>query len=77
MSDIEWVDRPPDGWFVLDVMKLKKLRKWDWWALMIEVAPDEHKHCRRAREVYVRIPGKHRTYEDAWEAMEEMISTRH
>ena len=77
MSGIEWVDRPPDGWFVLDVMKLKKLRKWDWCVLMIDVDPDEHKHCRRAREVYVRIPGKHRTYEDAWEAMEEMISTRH
>ena len=76
MSDIEWVDRPPDGWFVLDVMKLKKLRKWDWLALMIDIDSDD-KHCRRVREVYVRIPGKHRTYEDAWEAMEEMISTRH
>ena len=37
MSDIEWVDCPPDGWLVLDVMKLKMLRKWDWWALMIDV----------------------------------------
>ena len=31
-------------WFVLDVMR-KDARKWDWCALMIDVHPDELKHC--------------------------------
>ena len=37
-------DRPPSGWFALDVMR-KESRKWDWVALMVDVHPDELKHC--------------------------------
>ena len=40
----EYLDRPPAGWFALDVMR-KEARKWDWVALMIDVHPDELKHC--------------------------------
>jgi hypothetical protein len=36
---VKYVDRPPDGWFVLDVMRAKS-RSWDWDALMIDVDPD-------------------------------------
>jgi hypothetical protein len=34
------LDRPPPGWFVLDVMR-KVSRKWDWVALMIDVHPED------------------------------------
>jgi hypothetical protein len=43
-SDITTLDRPPAGWFALDVAR-KKSRAWDWVALMIDVDPDELKHC--------------------------------
>ena len=32
----EYLDRPPTGWFALDVMR-KEWRKWDWVALMINI----------------------------------------
>ena len=66
------------GWYALDVMR-KQSRKWDWVALMIDVHPDEFKsyRTRAAREKWVPIPGKHRNYEAAWDAMEQMLETRH
>lgn len=82
---IEYLDRPPAGWFALDVLKVE-WRKWDWVALMFEVDldvdPDELKHClwtlgRFARAAYVRVPGKHRNYDAAWDALQEMLATRH
>jgi len=30
-----------------------------------------------AREAWVRVPGKHRNKEAAWDALENMIATRH
>jgi hypothetical protein len=95
MSAIEYLDRPPPGWFVLDVMR-KESRKWDWTALMVDVDPDELKHClcktaflyvhpneyrpdgsRVAREAWVRVPGKHRNRDAAWDALKNLIATRH
>ena len=83
------------GWHALDVMR-KQSRSRDWVALMIDVHPDELKHClckiaflyvhpneyrpdgrRTAREQWVPIPGKHRDHEAAWEALEQMLETRH
>ena len=43
-SRTQYIDLPPAGWFPLDVMKAEK-RKWDWVALMVDVHPDELKHC--------------------------------
>jgi hypothetical protein len=43
MTDIDMVDRPPAGWFALNVMRKEK-RKWHWVALMVDVSPDELKH---------------------------------
>lgn len=93
---IEYLDRPPAGWFALDVMKAENSRKWDWCALLIDVHPDELKHClckvaflyvhpneyrpdgsRIAREAWVRVPGKHRNRDAAWDALENMLATRH
>jgi hypothetical protein len=38
-------DRPPPGWFALNVMKATEGRKWDWVALMVDVDPVNLKHC--------------------------------
>jgi hypothetical protein len=95
MTAIEYLDRPQTGWFALDVVRRDK-RKWDWVALMVDVHPDDLKHClcrtaflyvnpkeykpdgsRTAHEVWVRIPGKHRNWEAAWDALEDMMATRH
>lgn len=40
------LERPPAGWFVLDVMRSgENQRGRDWTALMIDVDPDELKNC--------------------------------
>ena len=69
MTAIEYLDRPPSGWFVLDVMR-KEWRKWDWVALMIDVHPDDFisgKHKPTAPGCWVLIPGKHRNKDTAWD----------
>jgi hypothetical protein len=40
----EKFDRPPAGWFALNVMR-KGSRKWDWVAIMVDVDPDDLKYC--------------------------------
>jgi hypothetical protein len=94
---IEYLDEPPAGWFVLEVMRCDgNPRGRDWTALMIDVDPDELKTCacdfpalfyvnpkdyrpgeRKACQRWLRIPGKHRNRDAAWEALEDMIATRH
>jgi hypothetical protein len=80
MTDLNYLDRPPAGWHVLDVMRRSSRRKWDWVALMIDVDPDDFL-ARRADtsspECWVRIPGKHRTREAACEALQDLLATRH
>jgi hypothetical protein len=70
------LDRPPPGWFVLDVMK-KVARKSDWVALMIDVHPADLAKGRTARQCWVRIAGKHRSRTAAWDALQNMIAARH
>ena len=48
MSKLEELDRPPPGWFVLDIIR-KKSRTWVWVALMLDVDPEEHRLGRPAR----------------------------
>jgi hypothetical protein len=45
MTMIEYLDWPPVGWFVLDVMR-QKSRGWGWVALVIDVDPDDLKKQR-------------------------------
>jgi hypothetical protein len=45
MIDLATLDRPPPGWFAVDVMRRNDTRKWDWVALMIDVDPDDLKSC--------------------------------
>jgi len=68
---IKYLDRPPAGWFPLDVMKAGSGRKWDWCALMIGVHPDELKHCLcKTAFLYVHPneykPDGSRTAREAW-----------
>lgn len=96
MTATEFLDRPPVDWFALDVMRVEGERKQDWCALMIDVPPEELKHCackvaflyvhpdeyrpdgsRTAREAWVRIPGKHRNKDAAWDALQDLLVTRH
>lgn len=90
---IEYLDRPAAGWFPLAVTKASGAgRKWDWCVLMIDVHPDELKHChckvawlyvhpddynptpgRVAQEAWVRLPGKYRDKEAAWDAALDFI----
>jgi hypothetical protein len=68
------VNSPPAGWFVLEVMRRER-HSWHWVVLMIDVDPDEY--CvgyRTARSCLVRIPGKHRSRDAAWDRFEEMVS---
>jgi hypothetical protein len=79
----KYLERPPPGMFVLSVMRQARSsrlgRGWDWAALMIDVDPEEHCSGERQAEhaVWVRIPGKHRDQIAAWNALEDMIATRH
>ena len=74
-----FLDRPPVGWFVLDVMKATSGRKWDWCAFMIDVDPDELKRgfYKAPQQAWVRIPGKHRSRAAACDALEDLFATRH
>jgi hypothetical protein len=44
MTTIEYLDQPPSGWFVLDVMRREE-RSREWTALMADVHPDDLKNC--------------------------------
>jgi hypothetical protein len=95
-ATIEYLDRPPAGWFPVNVARMKS-RGWDWAALLTDIDPDELKDCtcesplwlyvhpkkyrpqagRVARARYVRVRGKHRNHDAAWEALCDMLETRH
>jgi hypothetical protein len=77
---MDYLDHPPAGWFVLDVLR-ERSRSWDWGVLMVDYDPDhiESLFTRSAppRSCFVRIPGKHRDRDAAWDAFEAMTATRH
>ena len=75
MPKLEELDRPPPGWFALDVMR--KSRTWDWVALMLDIDPEEHHLGRPGRGCWVRIPGKHKSRDAACDALQDMMATRH
>ena len=41
------------------------------------VLPSEPGGIRRVSNVWVRVPGKHRNKEAAWDAVQEMVAVRH
>jgi hypothetical protein len=58
---LEESDKPPAGWFLLDVVKKTRSRKWDWFALMVDVDPNDLKYytCDVPALFYVH-PDEHR-----------------
>ena len=77
--ETEYFDRPPPGWFVLDVMRRSMDSNWDWSALMVSVDPNDPDDLKRiqSRGGFVRIPGKHRSRNAAWDTLDAMMATRH
>jgi len=75
----EYVNRPPAGWFALTVCPQGKQEKPsdDWVGLFIDVDPDQPRAGRVACEVWVRVPGKHFDQDAAWEALLDLMETRH
>lgn len=73
------LERPPAGWFVLDVMRSgENQRGRDWTALMIDVDPKDYRPgSRTVHQCWVRIAGKHRSRTNAWNALENTMATRH
>ncbi len=71
MSNIEYIDRPLNHWFILQV--LRKRRGWEWRALLIDVDPDDfvsHRGCPyKSRWLDL---GWHKSRAAAWAAAEEM-----
>jgi uncharacterized membrane-anchored protein len=51
--------------------------KWDWVVLMVDVLHPDWLMRLPCKTAVVRVPGKHRTRDAAWEAFEDMIATRH
>ena len=78
MTEIKYLDQPPAGWFVLDVMP-SEMDNEEWAALMIDVDPDymQARAFGTTREVFVRIPGRHSDREAACEALQDMMTARH
>ena len=72
MSVIEILDRPPRGFRQVGVVMRTKKRTWDWVALMTDAEPSSLRS-----DCWVRIPGKHRSYEVARDVFEAMIATKH
>jgi hypothetical protein len=82
MSTVLTLDKPPAGWHALDVMRAgSNSRKWDWVALMIDVHPDDLKSyrpgSRKAQQRWLHIPGKHKNKDAAWDALRDILETRH
>jgi hypothetical protein len=80
----EYLDRPPPGWFVLELMQ-RKARSRDWVALMVDYDPDDYDPCdpnyirppANAPAAWLLIPGKHSSRDAACDALEDMMTTRH
>ena len=62
---------PPSSWAIIDVLRTRRHRG-EWAALMC--ADAEHPGTQWA---WVAIPGTHRGWRQAWQAMGEALETRH
>jgi hypothetical protein len=75
-----YADHPPPGWHILDVMR-ESDHKPGWAALLIDVPYEDFSAWKDAgrpvHECWFRIPGKHPSREAAWEALEDLMETRH
>jgi hypothetical protein len=73
---LEYIDRVPERWHVIDVMK-RTSRCWDWVTMVFDVDYKTFRKGAKAQSQMVRIPGKHRNRDAACEALEDLMATRH
>ena len=62
-ATVTYLDRPPPGWFVLDVMKVSS-RGRNWAGLMIDVHPDDLKTCKSKTAFLYVHPNEYRPHAD-------------
>ena len=72
---IPTLDRLPDTWLVLDVMR-RKARSQAWTALVVNVHPHDCPPGAR-RQGWLPVPGRHASKDAAWDALRDAIATRH
>jgi hypothetical protein len=67
------------GWFVLDVMRADMGRTQNWVALTVDIDPNDREawRLRKGRSCRIRIVGKHGNRDTGWNALEDMMATRH
>ena len=70
---IPTLDRLPDTWLVLDVMR-RKARSQAWTALVVNVHPHD---CPPGalRQGWLPVPGRHASKDAAWGALRDAIAT--
>ncbi len=74
--DVGTLPRSP-VWCILDVMR-KSNRGVQWTALLIDVDPDDfvNRRCDAGCSCWLDL-GRHKSRDDAWDTVEQMIATRH
>jgi hypothetical protein len=93
MTMLEYLDRPPAGWHALDVMKERerdwvalmidvhpddlKTCACEFPALFYVHPKTYRPGPRKAQQRWLRIPGKHRNKHAAWDALQDLLETRH
>jgi len=83
MTAIGYLERPPPSWFVLDVMRREK-RSWNWVALMVDYDPEDYdredpdgmRPPLDSKSAWVRVQGKHRNRDAAWDAFEQTMDSK-
>jgi len=76
---VETLEHLSGEWFVLDVMR-REARTRQWTALLIDMDPEDEdwrRGHRKASEAWFHIPGRHKSRDDAWEALAALVATRH
>jgi hypothetical protein len=79
---VQILDRLPPDWFVLGVMR-EKWPRWDWVIIMSNCPQEDHERFRRLiasddlQGGIIRIPGKHRNEDAAWDAAQALLATWH
>jgi hypothetical protein len=65
------------AWYILSVMR-KSSRGFQWTALLIGVDADDfvNRRCDAGQSCWLDL-GRHKSRDDAWDAAERMIATRH
>jgi hypothetical protein len=79
----EYVDKPPAGWFALTVCPQGEqgAPSEQWVGLITNTHPDQAQHDYRAgrvrRDAWLRVPGEYPDQDAAWEALLDLMETRH